>query len=69
VDGRLVPARDPAALAAAIVDLLADPERAAALARSGRERVKREFSVERMVEGTAAAYAGLSGRDRARRLS
>ena len=41
--GRLVPARDPDALAAAIRDVLADPARAAALGRAARARVERVF--------------------------
>jgi len=43
-DGVLVPPEDPAALAAAIDDLLAHPERAAAMGVSGRTRVIGEFS-------------------------
>jgi glycosyltransferase involved in cell wall biosynthesis len=41
--GRLVPARDPDALAAAIRDVLADPARAAAMGRAARARVERVF--------------------------
>jgi phosphatidyl-myo-inositol dimannoside synthase len=50
LDGRtglLVPPRDPAALAAALVALLADRERAAALGAEGRRRVA-EFTAERV---------------------
>jgi type III pantothenate kinase len=46
LDGRtgvLVPPRDPAALAAALGDLLADPARARGLGEAGRRRVE-EFS-------------------------
>jgi glycosyltransferase involved in cell wall biosynthesis len=42
--GLLVPPRDPAALAAAIRRLRADPPLARRLAAAGRERVEREFS-------------------------
>ena len=54
--GLLVPPGDEPSLAAAIVRLLRDPELRAALGRGGRERVEREFSVERLVEGTARVY-------------
>ncbi|MEE9607363.1 MAG: glycosyltransferase family 4 protein [Myxococcota bacterium] len=41
--GRLVPPRDPRALAAAIGELLADPERAARMGRAARARIERVF--------------------------
>ena len=51
--GRLVPPRDPRALAAAIADVLSDPERAARMGRSARARVARLFrwseAAERLV--------------------
>ncbi len=56
VHGLLVPPRDPGALAGAILEMAADPIRAAELARTGRERVLREFSVDAMVEGNLAVY-------------
>ena len=56
--GLLVPPGDEPALAAAIVRLLRDPELRASLGRAGRERVEREFSVDRLVEGTARVYEG-----------
>ena len=54
--GTLVPSDDPAAMAAALVGLLDDPARAAALGEAGRERALAEFSVARMAERTAAVY-------------
>ena len=42
--GRLVPPRDPAALAAAIRDVLADPAQTAAMGSAARRRVERLFS-------------------------
>jgi glycosyltransferase involved in cell wall biosynthesis len=54
--GLLVPPHDDAALAAAMVSLLRDPARAAALGAAGRRRVEREFSVEKMVEATVRVY-------------
>ncbi|HTY18438.1 MAG TPA: glycosyltransferase family 4 protein [Myxococcota bacterium] len=41
--GRLVPPRDPRALAAAIAELLADPDRLAAMGRAARARVQATF--------------------------
>jgi glycosyltransferase involved in cell wall biosynthesis len=41
--GRLVPPRDPRAMAEAIRDVLADPGRAAAMGRAARARVERSF--------------------------
>ncbi|MGH7742252.1 MAG: glycosyltransferase [Candidatus Eiseniibacteriota bacterium] len=55
VNGRLVPGREPAALAAAILAALDDSRTSAAWAAAGRERVSR-FSVESMVSGTFAVY-------------
>ncbi|MBF0142984.1 MAG: TIGR03088 family PEP-CTERM/XrtA system glycosyltransferase [Magnetococcales bacterium] len=53
--GRLVPAADPAALAAAMGRALADPEWLSRQGREGRTRVERCFGRERMV----AAYRDL----------
>ena len=55
--GVLVPAGDVAALARAVLGLLRDPERAAALARSARERCVEEFALTRMIGNTLAVYA------------
>jgi glycosyltransferase involved in cell wall biosynthesis len=57
VTGRLVPVRDPEALAGALLDVLADPARAAALGAAGRRRYQAEFTADRMVEQTLLAYA------------
>lgn len=54
--GMLVPVDEPAALAGAVNELLADPERAAELGRAGLERARAEFSVARMAERTIAVY-------------
>jgi glycosyltransferase involved in cell wall biosynthesis len=45
--GRLVPPRDPVAMAAAIRDVLAEPGRAAEMGRAARARVERLFQWER----------------------
>lgn len=61
VSGRLVPPRDPAALAAALAELLVDPERGRELGRQARRRFEADFSAERMVEGTLAVFAEALG--------
>ncbi len=53
-----VPPGDPAALAAALVRLIEDPDRRASLAAGARQRAT-ELTPERMLEGYLAAYADL----------
>jgi len=61
--GLLVPPGDGAALAAAIVRLLREPELGRELAARGREKVERDFSIAAMVEGNIRIYESvLSGR-------
>ena len=55
--GLLVPPRDPQALAAAVLRLLADPTWARALGRAGRGRVIAGFSTRAKVERLEALYA------------
>jgi glycosyltransferase involved in cell wall biosynthesis len=52
----LVPPGDATRLAEAMVSLLRDPARAARLGAAGRRRALEEFSLERLVEETAALY-------------
>lgn len=54
--GVLVPKRDPHALAEALVALLPDGPRRAAMARASRQRHAERFTLERMVRGTAEVY-------------
>ena len=54
--GILVPARDAAALAAAIEQLASDPGRREQLGRAGRSRVARHFTMDRMVGDYARVY-------------
>jgi glycosyltransferase involved in cell wall biosynthesis len=56
VTGEVVPAKDPKAMAKAIVGLLRDPERRARMGAAGLERVRDRFTVERMVSGTRRVY-------------
>lgn len=57
--GLLVPPRDPAALAAAILCVVRDPGRAHTLARAGRKRVEAQFSREAKLDATDALYRRL----------
>jgi glycosyltransferase involved in cell wall biosynthesis len=61
VGGLLVPADDPAALAAAIGRILADPALAARLAAGARERAA-GYDWDRLAERTAAVYETVLGR-------
>jgi glycosyltransferase involved in cell wall biosynthesis len=59
VTGRVVPPRDPAALAAAISELLADPAKLATMSAAARARVEAEFEQSVMVERVLATYQRL----------
>jgi len=58
VNGCIVPARDPDAMAAAMIELLADPARAQAMGRDGRDWVVEQGTVSRMAGRYDALYAG-----------
>lgn len=56
VSGRVVPVRDPAALAHALLDVLADPVTRRAMGEAGRRRFLERFTADRMVEETLRVY-------------
>jgi glycosyltransferase involved in cell wall biosynthesis len=66
VTGLLAPPRDHAGMARAIVDLLHDEARRRQMGQAGLARVRELFTVDRMVAETAAVYARVAGRSRAR---
>lgn len=59
-NGLLVDPGDPAGLAAAIRELLADPSRAAEMGRRGRERRRREFEISVTVKHVEQLYVRLA---------
>lgn len=54
--GRVVPVKDPRALAEALVEVLSNEERREAMGHAGRRRFEERFTVERMVEETLRVY-------------
>ncbi len=65
--GRVVPPRDPQAMAAVIDDLLSDRRRLAAMGAAARARVEAHFTLEHMVAGVDAVYRDLLSRRKRRR--
>ncbi len=62
ISGILVPPADPQALADALVELLADPERRVALGRAAARHVATAFTREAFFDRLADVYARLAGR-------
>jgi glycosyltransferase involved in cell wall biosynthesis len=62
VNGLLVPARDPEALAHAISRLVADPQLRARLGRAGREKAELEFASALIVDQTLDIYREMMDR-------
>jgi glycosyltransferase involved in cell wall biosynthesis len=60
--GLIVPPRDPTSLAHAILTLLQNERLRTRMGEAGRARAVDRFSVERMVEGTLAAYGRIPQR-------
>jgi glycosyltransferase involved in cell wall biosynthesis len=54
--GMIVPADDPEALAAAVIELLGDPDRARRMGEAGRRHVLEHFSLEPMVRRYEEVY-------------
>ena len=67
--GRLVPPRDPRALAAAIAEILAEPGRAEAMGRTARKRVESVFQWKDAAAGLVEVFedtlSAAHGRSRA----
>lgn len=59
--GEIVPSGDPAALAATLARLAADPALAGAMGRAGRERVLSRFSMQAMVSAYQGVYDRRAG--------
>jgi len=62
VTGLLVPPADPEALATAVNELVADPERARQMGVAGRRRAVEQFSWRAVAERTAELYEQLVAR-------
>lgn len=60
--GYLIPPADKQAISEAIINLLNDEITAQSIAKAGQDRVKKEFSVNRMVKEIEEAYRGLVGK-------
>ncbi|MBD3368446.1 MAG: glycosyltransferase [Candidatus Eisenbacteria bacterium] len=63
VTGKLVPPADPPALAAALLEVVEDPEAAHRMGAAAAELVRRRFTVDHMVERTIEVYGRALGRD------
>ncbi|MGH9368664.1 MAG: glycosyltransferase family 4 protein, partial [Thermoanaerobaculia bacterium] len=60
LEGFIVPVRDPAAMASALIRLAADPELRRRMGREGRARVLRQFTLSRHVEKFVALLEEMS---------
>jgi glycosyltransferase involved in cell wall biosynthesis len=58
-NGRVIPPRDVTAFSSALIDLHANPARAAAMGRASRTRVEERFSLERMCAAHVRLYRSL----------
>lgn len=56
LNGLLVPARDPQAIARAIKDLIVDPEKRRQMGHEGRKKAQTEFGLEMVVKETLQVY-------------
>jgi len=62
VHGRLVPPRDPGALAAAVAAMLRDRERLRAMGAAARERIREQYPLERCLDRTEAFLLRTAGK-------
>lgn len=67
VSGRLVEPGEPALLAAAMDELLHDPDQLAALVRGGREAFTQGFTVDRVADAVSSLYERAAGAGAVRR--
>jgi glycosyltransferase involved in cell wall biosynthesis len=65
VTGRLVPPRDPEAVASALATMLDAPEATRQLGREGRRRARSRYSWDRIAAGTSASYRSTIARSTA----
>jgi len=54
--GYLVPTRNSVALADSIISLIKDPEKRAAMGRAGRQRIKKEFGIQKITDKHLSLY-------------
>jgi glycosyltransferase involved in cell wall biosynthesis len=59
IDGRLVPIQDADAMSQALIELLADPDKATAMGHAARRRVEIEFTVPHQVATLQKVYGTL----------
>jgi glycosyltransferase involved in cell wall biosynthesis len=64
VSGVLVPPKDPESLKRAMLDLLADEEKATRMGRAGRERIESSFTLESTAMGISRVYTKALERER-----
>lgn len=69
VSGFLVPERDVSALAGRLSELIAHPERWAAMGRAGRRRVEAEYDIDRLSHELVGLYRKAAARNAAARHS
>ncbi|MBW3573510.1 MAG: glycosyltransferase family 4 protein [Actinobacteria bacterium] len=67
--GLLVPPRDPAALADAVADLVADPDRRSTMGAAGREKARAAFDQQTVIDTTLGVYGRLLAGSRGHRRS
>ena len=61
VDGRLVEANDPSAIAGGLLELIDNPERARALAEKGQAKARETFGMDRMIQRYEDLYREVLG--------